>query len=201
MIRISPRILVRVVKWALFALLVSIALSKGFRAVRKVMYPLRHEQIIREAAMEFGVDPFLIAAVIKVESNFRPGVTSRKGAIGLMQILPDTGQQAAARVGLREYTTDMLFDPRVNIRLGTWYLSYLLREFNGNLQLALAAYNGGLRNVKEWRRQGLIRPGDTIENIPFKETRDFIDRVETVLQNYRDLYQRELSLSAASPPG
>ena len=169
-------------------------LSGGFRALRKRLYPLRYERFILETSREFGMSPFLIAAVIRVESNFRPDVTSSKGARGLMQVLPDTGQHAAASLGLREYTPDMLFDPQMNIRLGTWYLSLLMAEFEGDLSLALAAYNGGLSNVREWRKQGLVKAGGGgTAGIPFRETREFIVRVNEALENYKELYTEELA--------
>src|SRR5690606_24350900 len=106
-------------------------------------------------ASEYGVDARLVAAVVRVESRYVPSARSSKGARGLMQLMPDTGAWVAERLGLGPVEPDELEDPELNLRLGTWYLAYQIRAFNGDLTLALAAYNGGGPTCGGgWRRSG-----------------------------------------------
>ena len=104
-------------------------------------YPLYYNELIVRYAEEYDLDPFLIAAVIKVESNYNPEVTSHMNAHGLMQILPETGRWVANRWG-EDFHEDRIMEPDYNIKIGTYYLSYLMDYF-GEEQLVLAAYNGG----------------------------------------------------------
>lgn len=187
-----PRRYLRIYKYAALALLaVSVAIVAPGVA-RRIMYPLKYESLILESSREFSLSPYLIAAVIKVESGFQAEAVSPKNARGLMQILPETAQEGATALGMTSHTIEALFDPRTNIRIGTWYLTQLLVEFNGDSTFALAAYNGGLRNVREWHKQGLLKQGGDMSAIPFKETRDFIGKVQVALQNYHELYARQL---------
>ncbi len=162
--------------------------------LKKIIYPLEYEQFILAAAREYEVDPFLIAAVIKVESGFRPNVTSPKGARGLMQLMPGTALETSERAGIDSFDQQMLFEPELNIRLGTLYLSMLLTEFDQDLGMALAAYNGGLNRVKQWQQDGLIYPGADMSKVPFEETRNYVVRVKKSLESYRTLYRDELSI-------
>lgn len=153
------------------------------------LYPLHYRGVVWTAATDHGVDPYLVAAVIRQESRWRPRAVSRQGARGLMQIMPETGQWAGEKMGLGPVTPEDLFDPVVNIRIGTWYLSQLLREFDGNWAAALAAYNGGRHNVHEWLEAGRW-DGEArhLAEIPFPETREFVSDVLRDYQWYRRLY-------------
>jgi soluble lytic murein transglycosylase len=146
--------------------------------------PFPYAGTIRQEADRQGVDPYLVAAVVRVESGFRPTVRSNRGAVGLMQILPSTASWVAEKSGIQ----GNLNDPAVNIAVGTWYLGYLLRRYGGNLRLALAAYNSGPRVVDEWIRQGLFSPADPPSRIPYPETRVFVTRVTWFYQLYRLVY-------------
>ena len=155
-------------------------------AVRQAIYPLRYEQTIREASRENGLDPAFVAGVIYTESRFRPDAQSYQGAYGLMQIIPDTAAFAQQRSGIRgDYR-----DPETNIRLGTWYLGYLAERYRGNERLMLAAYNSGEGTVDGWiSDEGF----DIAEDIPFKETRNYVDDALQAQQSYGSLYGRDLS--------
>jgi len=153
----------------------------------KTIYPLRYENYIVKYSGKYDVDPYLVASVIKIESNFNPNAVSEKGAVGLMQLMPDTAVWAAKTMGIKKEKIDLM-DPETNIMLGTWYLSDLLKEFDGNLVLALAAYNGGRGNVKEWIDKGLIDKNSE-ENIPFEETKFFVMRVKKAYYWYKKLYK------------
>jgi len=155
---------------------------------------LKYEDHILASAREFEVDPFLIAAVIKVESNYRQGAISPKGAVGLMQLLPDTARQVAGLLRMQDYTPEALSDPKVNIRLGSAYMRLLLTEFGDDRIMALAAYNGGLGRAREWWRQGILKPGGGLSQIPFAETRSFVERVLKTTGTYQALYGDRLKM-------
>jgi peptidoglycan lytic transglycosylase len=164
------------------------------RAVKEVTLPLRHEDIIRQQAERKRLDPSLIAAVIYAESKFRDS-TSETGAKGLMQIQPETAQFIADRSGGTEFRTSDLGTPQVNISYGAWYLRYLLRRYDGNETLAIAAYNGGETNVDRWvAGSGRHRDRFTVDEIPFDETRAYVRRVQEARRNYRKHYSDELGL-------
>lgn len=152
----------------------------------RTRYPLRYEAIVRGHAKNYRLDPALIAAVIYQESRFDPGARSSKGAIGLMQLLPDTALGIAARTGGTSFRIDDLYDPEINVRYGAWYLRHLLDKY-GDEKLALAAYNAGQANVDRWLDAG--------QGIAFAETRRYVERVEELKEAYRRAYGEELGLA------
>jgi soluble lytic murein transglycosylase len=163
-------------------------------AVKEVVLPLRHEDIIRQQAHEKHLDPAVVAAVIYTESRFRDQ-TSHAGAKGLMQLTPDTAKFVERLSGGSTFQVSDLSTPQVNIAYGTYYLRYLLDRYGDNEALALAAYNGGEGNVDRWvdaaRRQGKAL---TIDAIPFGETRAYVRAVQSAKRQYRDNYSSELGL-------
>ena len=163
-------------------------------AVRELTLPLRHEDVIRAEAREKGLDPALIAAVIYEESKFRDR-TSPAGAKGLMQILPGTARFIARKSGGTEFELRDLGTPHINIAYGSWYLRYLIRRYDGDTTLAVAAYNAGERNVDAWvRRAGGGEAFEVREHIPFAETRDYVEGVIEHRIAYRKHYAEELGL-------
>lgn len=155
----------------------------------RILYPLPYRTAIEKYAVANDLDPRLVAAVIKVESNFRSDATSHKDARGLMQVLPTTGAWIATQMGLPNYNDAMLYDPELNIRLGCWYLRNLITQFKGQVPVALASYNGGRGNVQNWLSTG-IWTGDEadISQIPFSETRGYVWKVLRVYAVYQELY-------------
>jgi soluble lytic murein transglycosylase len=149
----------------------------------RLWYPLRYESIVRGHAGHYRLDPALLAAVIYQESKFRSNALSDSGAVGLMQLLPDTAKGIALHTGGTRFRVDDLYDPEINIRYGAWYLRHLLDKY-GDEKTALAAYNAGQQNVDEWRRAG--------RGIAFSETRHYVKRVEHLKKLYRRGYGREL---------
>ena len=150
--------------------------------------PLRHEDTIRQQASDKGLDPSLIAAVIYAESKFSDS-TSAAGALGLMQLLPSTAHFIADRSGGTAFTTEDLSTPEINIAYGSWYLRYLLDRYDGDEVLALAAYNGGMGNVDRWVADARTR-GERLDvaDIPFPETRAYVERVLDARRDYRRTY-------------
>lgn len=154
----------------------------------RLYYPLPYRQTIFLQAQAAEVDPYLVMALIRVESKFRPQAQSRMGARGLMQLMPETAEWVAKQLG-EQYDSEKLFEIEYNTKIGCWYLANLLQEFGGNLSLALAAYNGGRGNVRQWIEQGLwAGEKDQLEKIPFAETRDFVQRVLRDYEIYRKIY-------------
>lgn len=168
------------------------ALAVAFSAVhgtrpawyQRFRYPLRYEQIVRGHARNYHLDGALLAAVIYRESKFDPNARSRSGAIGLMQLLPETAQGIAERTGGTRFRASDLYDPELNVRYGSWYLRHLLDKY-GDERLALAAYNAGQHNVDHWLAAG--------EGIPFPETRQYVDDVERLERIYRHAYGARLN--------
>jgi len=156
------------------------------RWYERLRYPLRYEELIKGHAENYRLDPQLVAAVIYQESKFEPDAVSASGAVGLMQLLPSTGQGIADRTGGNSWTPGDLLDPELNVRYGAWYLRHLLDKY-GDEQLALAAYNAGQTNVDRWREQGV--------GIQFAETRYYVARVQELKRIYARAYPEELGLS------
>jgi soluble lytic murein transglycosylase len=155
-------------------------------AVKEITLPLRHEDIIRQQAHDKDVPADLIAAVIYAESRFRDQ-TSAAGARGLMQITPKTAKIIEDKSGGSTFTLEDLSDPDLNIRYGTFYLKYLLDRFDGNEIAAIAAYNAGETVVEQWGGADLTK-----DDIPFPETRGYVDSVLDKRDAYRHSYAKEL---------
>lgn len=154
--------------------------------IQELTLPLRHEDVIRQQASEKGVDAALIAAVIYSESKFNDS-TSSAGARGLMQITPETAKDVERHSGGTTFKLGDLSDPEINIRYGTYRLRELLDRYEGDVVAALAAYNAGPTNVDRWGGSGL-----NVDEIPFPETRAYVENVLDKQRTYRDKYAKEL---------
>ncbi len=167
------------------------------RPIWELLYPLHYWDSVVRYSTERGLNPYLVAALIRQESAFNPKVRSRAGARGLMQILPSTGR-VLARQERQRYSASDLYDPEVNIRYGTRYLKDILEAFDGRVDYALASYNAGPHRVKRWTGMDMTIPSEIfIEEIPFDETRAY---VKLVLRNemlYRRLYREAESKAGA----
>jgi soluble lytic murein transglycosylase len=150
----------------------------------RARYPLAYEQIVGAHARNYDLDPTLLAAVIYAESRFDPDVESSAGAVGLMQLLPETAKGIALRTGGAGFVVSDLRDPEINVRYGSWYLDHLRTRYDGDMRLALAAYHAGPGNVDGWLAEG--------SGIAFPETRDYVDEVERVKRVYAKAYPDEL---------
>ncbi|WP_231036118.1 lytic transglycosylase domain-containing protein [Pectinatus sottacetonis] len=156
---------------------------------KKYFYPYPYEQVINKYAQKYNMDSTLVAGIILAESKFVPNAKSHRGAIGLMQIMPETGQWIAKNISDNNYTDDKLYDPETNIRYGVWYLAFLMREFRHNEILAVAAYNAGHGQIEQW--QQIYHWGRNFadyKKIPYKETRDYVKRVLDNRKSYKKLY-------------
>jgi len=150
---------------------------------QRARYPLRYESIVRAHARNYDLSPTLLAAVIYTESKFDADARSGAGAVGLMQLLPETAKGIAIRTGGDRFVVSDLVDPELNVRYGSWYLRNLLNRYD-DVRTALAAYHAGQGNVDEWRSKGV--------GIQFPETRAYVDRVLDAQHVYADAYADEL---------
>lgn len=148
-------------------------------------YPLKYENMIISASLEFSIQPELIAAVINSESSFDKNATSNKGAEGLMQLMPTTANMLAAQLGMENVD---LFDPETNIKLGSFYLSQLFARFD-NFEVAICAYNAGPGRVSSWLKdERYSNDGKTLSNIPFSETATYLEKVVKNAKIYQNRF-------------
>src|SRR3954454_9831521 len=179
---------------AVVGAVVLIGLHPLKHAVEEITLPLRHEDIIRQQSHKKGLDPALVAAVIYQESKFSDQ-TSVAGARGLMQITPDTADFIAKQSGGVAFTHEDLATPQINIAYGTWYLRWLLDRYDERKTLAIAAYNAGFGHVDEWvKRAGGPDEFDPRTDIPFPETKNYVQQVLERRTDYARRYSRELGL-------
>jgi len=147
----------------------------------RILFPEPYWETIQAEAAKNHLDPYLVASLIRQESEFNPGAVSHANAYGLMQMLPSVGKSMAREEGLGQFQSFHLLDPETNIRLGTRYLRKTLDKFGGVTEYALAAYNAGDSRVEEWQAAGPYQGIDEfVESIPFTETREY---VEAILRN------------------
>lgn len=181
------RLAVGILLLALLAAGLLVANGTFHHAAREISLPLRYDDIIRQQAREKNLDPALIAAVIFVESRFIAGRTSPAGAEGLMQITPETARDIARRSGGTRFTVADLDTPQINISYGSYLLRELLDRYDGDLAAALAAYNAGPGNADKWGGSSL-----KAQDIPFPETRAYVEKVLRAQEDYRARYDKEL---------
>ncbi len=167
----------------------SMSIQDAPAAFWQLLFPLPYEKDLVRNARERSLDPYIVAALIRQESEFDPQALSGKHAYGLTQVEPATGRALARKVGVRRFTNRSLFQPAINLKLGTYYLRSLLDQWGGKWEQTLASYNAGKSRVNDWLTWNTYQePAEFVESIPFSETREY---VEAVLRNatvYRQLY-------------
>ncbi|MGA8773548.1 MAG: transglycosylase SLT domain-containing protein [Terriglobales bacterium] len=156
----------------------------------EALFPRAYWSDLRKYSLANGLDPFLVASLIRQESEFNAGAISRANAVGLMQLLPKTGKTVAKQVKLKGYKAPQLYSPAVNLQLGTRYFKDMVDKYNGQFEYALAAYNAGSDRVADWLGEGHYRdPQEFVESIPFTETREYVQAIMRNASVYRQLYQ------------
>lgn len=159
------------------------------RSLLELVYPFPYRSLVLREAAANGLDPFLVAGLIRQESMFNTNARSPAGAVGLMQVMPRTGTSVARVVGINAFQPSRLTDPGINLRIGSRYLADQIRSHNGRLVDAIAAYNAGSQRVTRWKAFPEYRdPELFIERIPFQETRDYVKVVQQNARIYRELY-------------
>jgi len=170
--------------------------------IMKQFYPQKYAEYVNQYAEQYGVDPLLIFAMIKIESNFNADAKSGSEARGLMQLMENTATEMAQKIEKQESNIELqaqqsleinhvqtLYEPETNIQLGTYYFSSLLTQYQ-NTGIALAAYNAGMGRVNEWIEKGTILPdGSNLEAIPYQETNMYVRKVLNAYRIYQELYE------------
>lgn len=155
----------------------------------EALFPRPYWADLKKFSVANGLDPYLVASLIRQESEFNPLAVSRANAVGLMQLLPRTGKLVAHQAKLRHYNASELFTPTVNLELGTRYFRGMVDQFGGSFEYALAAYNAGTDRVQEWLAEGKYRDAqEFVESIPFTETREYVQAILRNASVYRQLY-------------
>ena len=181
--------------WVIFVCLVFAAWQvwRSDEVQMRFVYLWPYQEEIMEYSRKNKLDPFLVAAVIKNESGFRINAKSKPGAVGLMQIMPQTGAWIAEEMGMQDFEMEKLAEPETNIRMGCWYLSELEYEFNHNRVLMLTAYNAGRGNTKKWAEEfEWDADFGKIEEIPYVDTREYVRKVLHDRGEYYKLYKNRL---------
>jgi soluble lytic murein transglycosylase len=165
------------------------------KPILKIYFVLDYTDKIITFSRANGVSPATVSAIVFAESRFNTVARSHKGALGLMQIMPSTGEWVAGQLAWRSFSENDLLNPEKNLAVGIWYLAYLKRNFNHNEYLALASYNAGSRYVSQWLQDGTW-DGDKIkiEQIPFPETKKYIIRILILRKIYGYLYSDLLTI-------
>jgi soluble lytic murein transglycosylase len=199
----------------MYALLIIILLALWYwnaDFIGRLIYPLHYQEEIMHSAGQYLVDPFVISAIIRVESNFRTDLVSSKGATGIMQLMPETARWIAEQSPeFSEAAAHILETPTINIRMGTWYIRYLYDYFHAyfetsgidqakdQLAIVAASYNAGQGTVREWLTTGKWDGKlDTSAQIPYQETRHYVQRVHYYYKKYRNLYNELTGTSTSS---
>lgn len=173
----------------IFVIVFVIIIFANYKHILKKLFPIQYNQSVMKYSAQYDVDPYIIYSIIRVESKFNPYAKSNKGASGLMQITPQTGEYIANLLHIDKFEESLLYNPDTNIQLGCFYFSKLYNDFNADIDCALAAYNGGRGNVTKWittNSEGKIFLD--VNKIPFDETRNYVLRVKKIYNIYKFLY-------------
>ena len=179
------------IKIGIFIIVLVAAFFLTIWALKTFVYPLTHFSIVKEAASENSLDPYLILAIIKTESGFNENAKSNKDAKGLMQMLDSTANEVNDNINIVDSVDDNIYDADVNIKLGCKYFSNLVKRYDGNYYLAICAYNAGMGNVDKWVENGYIEKNlDEYKNVnlPFEETSKYLEKVISSYKIYVKLY-------------
>lgn len=172
--------LINIIKWLIILVELILLIISVRKIIIEINYPEKYKEYVEKYSEEYGVESELIFAIIKAESNFKEDVVSNKDAMGLMQLIESTAFEVAEKID-KEITKEDILNPEINVELGTKYISALIEKYE-NIELALAAYNAGIGNVDRWINEGTIKEdGSDIENVPYKETNNYIRKV---MRNY-----------------
>ena len=178
--------LTKIVIFIILLVLLFVFINNDFDlwTIRRNFEQIKYQTEIEKYAKEFAIEKELLAALIYVESRFNNYSKSSKGAVGLMQLMPSTAIWIAEEMGYNNFKLSDLNDPELNIKFGSWYFAYLYQKFDKNLIQTIAAYNAGERNVRIWISEGW--EGNINKELPFKETDNFVRRVISTKNFYKE---------------
>ncbi|MGL5634620.1 MAG: lytic transglycosylase domain-containing protein [Sarcina sp.] len=178
----------RAIKLVFIVTFIYIVFQGGKFILKESLFPAKYSKYVIEYSQKYNVDPMLVLAIMKAESNFNTDAESKKDARGLMQITGETGTWIAEKIGVENFNVDMLKDPKTSIQFACWYINDLYKEF-GDENLVIAAYNAGRGNVNKWLKdENYSKDGRSVYYIPFKETDKYVKKVIAYKNIYTTLY-------------
>lgn len=184
------RNIIKLIIFIIFIFLIMYLLD-NIKAIQKKFYVQDYKEHIEKYANENELDVFLVYAIVKGESGFDSKAVSKSGAVGLMQLMDNTAKEVANRIHIK-YDENTLYDPESNIQIGTRYFSELMKKYDQNIYISLAAYNAGQGTVDKWISEERIQSdGSDIENIPYKETNNYVRKIMKNYEKYQKLYKEE----------
>ncbi|NIR18165.1 MAG: lytic transglycosylase domain-containing protein, partial [Desulfobacterales bacterium] len=178
---------------------IKVAQGIGLPQANRLSYPKGYQEFVAPYSKKYGVDELLVYSIIREESRFQKDAVSPADAVGLMQLIPPTARSVARQIGINGFSTSMLTIPRINIEMGIFYFKQVLDKFNGDVELALASYNAGPHRAADWKvRFYGLEKDEFIEEVPFRETRNYIRRILRSYGAYKAIYG-SASASPAQP--
>ncbi len=181
---------------------IKVAQGLGLPQANRLSYPKGFQEFVGPYAKKYGVDELLVYSIIREESRFQKNVVSPADAVGLMQLIPPTARAVARQIGINGFSTAMLTIPRINIEMGIFYFKQVLDQFNGDVELALASYNAGPHRAADWKvRFYGLEKDEFIEEVPFKETRNYIRRILRSYGAYKAIYGDTAQAAPVKPEG
>jgi soluble lytic murein transglycosylase len=179
---------------------IKIAQGLGLPQANRLSYPKGFQEFVTPYAKKYGVDELLVYSIIREESRFQKDVVSPADAVGLMQLIPPTARAVARQIGINGFTTAMLTIPKINIEMGIFYFKQVLDQFNGDIELAMASYNAGPGRAADWKvRFYGLEKDEFIEEVPFRETRNYIRRILRSYGAYKAIYGNSAQSAPVTP--
>ena len=179
---------------------IKIAQGIGLPQANRLSYPKGFQEFVAPYAKKYGVDELLVYSIIREESRFQKDVVSPADAVGLMQLIPPTARAVARQIGINGFSTAMLTIPRINIEMGIFYFKQVLDQFNGDIELAMASYNAGPHRAADWKvRFYGLEKDEFIEEVPFRETRNYIRRILRSYGAYKAIYGNTAQAAPVKP--
>lgn len=170
----------------IICLILIVLMAINHKAILRKIFPLKYDNLVYKYSKLYNIDSMLVFAVIKAESNFNEYAVSKKGAVGLMQITPKTGEYIADLIDDKNYESEKLFEPEFNIKYGCFYLRRMINQYDGNIELALMAYNAGSTNVNRWIQ--MFGKDFDVDLIPFNETKNYVKKIKKYYKLYQYIY-------------
>lgn len=183
------KVLLFVILFVIVAFLAFILYTELSYQTKLQKYPYNYLDYISAFSAEYGLEPFFVLSVIRCESSFDPNAVSSRGAVGLMQIMPETGKWIAHKLDMdRSYKEELLYDPETNIRFGCWYLHFLNGRFHNDSKSVICAYNAGHGTVEKWLDSDVYSENGRLKVIPYPQTERYFNNVTEAYSAYKELY-------------
>lgn len=181
----------RVILIAVVLVIAIVASLFVMSVAKKASYPVKFEEIAEQKAQQYGLPLSLVMGLIRTESGFQADAVSNVGAVGLMQIMPDTGKWIAGKLRWQDYSDEMLTEPEKNIELGCWYLRFLMDRFEGDITAVLAGYNAGHNRVAQWLQDPSNTQDGRLVHVPHPDAEKYVEKVLYAQKQYQEMYKMD----------